>query len=139
MDTPQDDQPRFTVDTHLFRELGELLVGRDSTALVELIKNAYDADAKTVTVNGQRLSDPQHAQIKITDDGVGMNEEQFRLGFPTSCLAFKGERFAAVTIISTQVYRGERDWPSGRAQAGSKYSYLFRPSTRGRSKWNQFR
>ena len=40
---------RFTVDTHLFRELGELLVGRDSTALVELIKNAYDADAEEVT------------------------------------------------------------------------------------------
>ena len=36
---------KFTVDTHLFRELGELLVGRDSTALIELIKNAYDADA----------------------------------------------------------------------------------------------
>ena len=35
----------FAVDTHLFRELGELLVGRDSTALIELIKNAYDADA----------------------------------------------------------------------------------------------
>ena len=37
---------RFTVDTNLFRELGELLVGRSSTALVELIKNAYDADAR---------------------------------------------------------------------------------------------
>jgi len=24
---------KFTVDTHLFRELGELLVGRNSTAL----------------------------------------------------------------------------------------------------------
>ncbi len=33
----------FSVDTHVFRELGELLVGRDSTALLELIKNAYDA------------------------------------------------------------------------------------------------
>ena len=31
---------KFTVDTRLFRELGELLVGRDSTALVELVKNA---------------------------------------------------------------------------------------------------
>lgn len=35
----------FTVDTHVFRELGALLVGRDSTALIELIKNSYDADA----------------------------------------------------------------------------------------------
>ena len=73
--------PQFTVDTHLFRELGELLVGRDSTALVELIKNAYDADARTVTVDGQRLGDPQQAKITITDDGVGMTEEQFRVGF----------------------------------------------------------
>src|SRR6185503_2675591 len=77
----QPDIPRFTVDTHLFRELGELLVGRDSTALVELIKNAYDADARTVTVDGQRLGDPQQAKITITDDGVGMTEEQFRVGF----------------------------------------------------------
>lgn len=73
--------PQFTVDTHLFRELGELLVGRDSTALVELIKNAYDADARTVTVDGQHLGDPRQAKITITDDGVGMTEEQFRIGF----------------------------------------------------------
>ena len=46
----------FTVDTHLFRELGELLVGRDSTALVELIKNSYDADATEVVVYGEALS-----------------------------------------------------------------------------------
>ncbi len=45
----------FTVDTHLFRELGELLVGRDSTALVELIKNSYDADATEVLVHAERL------------------------------------------------------------------------------------
>jgi hypothetical protein len=48
-------QGKFTVDTHLFRELGELLVGRDSTALVELIKNAYDADATEIIVNGVSL------------------------------------------------------------------------------------
>ena len=41
---------KFTVDTQLFRELGELLVGRESTALVELIKNSYDADSSAVAV-----------------------------------------------------------------------------------------
>lgn len=50
---------KFTVDTHLFRELGELLVGRDSTALVELIKNAYDADATQVIVYGERLGEAE--------------------------------------------------------------------------------
>ena len=88
------DVPRFTVDTHLFRELGELLVGRDSTALVELIKNAYDADARLVTVHGERLSDPQRARITIKDNGTGMTEEVFRAGFlrVASRLKEKGSR-----------------------------------------------
>lgn len=72
---------KFTVDTHLFRELGELLVGRASTALIELIKNSYDADATLVTVFGANLSQPEIGRITITDNGVGMTPSRFRLGF----------------------------------------------------------
>jgi signal transduction histidine kinase len=72
---------KFTVDTHLFRELGELLVGRDSTALVELIKNAYDADATRVTVHGEDLDDPERGRLVISDDGNGMTPRQFEDGF----------------------------------------------------------
>ncbi|HTG43130.1 MAG TPA: ATP-binding protein, partial [Verrucomicrobiae bacterium] len=72
---------KFTVDTHLFRELGALLVGRDSTALVELIKNAYDADASVVTVHGENIDDRSNGRIIITDDGVGMTPGRFELGF----------------------------------------------------------
>lgn len=71
----------FTVDTHVFRELGELLVGRDSTALIELIKNSYDADATQVTIFAQSLNDPQEGYILVSDDGIGMTEAQFRDGF----------------------------------------------------------
>lgn len=74
-------QPKFSVDTHLFRELGQLLVGRDSTALVELIKNSYDADATTIVIDGQNLSNAGLGRITITDDGVGMSSEQFNNGF----------------------------------------------------------
>lgn len=80
---------KFTVDTHIFRELGELLVGRNSTALVELIKNAYDADATIVTVEGKNLHDPKKGVIKITDDGIGMNQERFQRGFLTIASRFK--------------------------------------------------
>ncbi|MGA2657101.1 MAG: sensor histidine kinase [Verrucomicrobiota bacterium] len=71
----------FTVDTHLFRELGEMLVGRESTALVELIKNAYDADAEEVIVHGENLDNPNLGVIKIVDDGVGMTPAHFKSGF----------------------------------------------------------
>ncbi|MFE7905103.1 sensor histidine kinase [Streptomyces albogriseolus] len=70
----------FTVDTHLFRELGELLVGRDSTALIELIKNSYDADATHVTVRGKGLLDGG-GTLTVVDDGVGMTPEIFRTAF----------------------------------------------------------
>ena len=73
--------PRFTVDTHLFRELGELLVGRDSTALIELIKNSYDADATEVIVHGENLDDPERGRIVVMDTGCGMTREQFISGF----------------------------------------------------------
>ena len=73
--------PRFTVDTHLFRELGELLVGRDSTALIELIKNSYDADATEVIVHGENLDDPERGRIVVMDTGCGMTREQFIAGF----------------------------------------------------------
>jgi signal transduction histidine kinase len=72
---------KFTVDTHIFRELGELLVGRDSTALIELIKNAYDADATEILVYGEALDDPRRGFITITDNGTGMTESEFENGF----------------------------------------------------------
>lgn len=71
----------FTVDTHLFRELGELLVGRDSTALIELIKNSYDADAVKVVVYGEGLGEEGLGVIQISDDGIGMGPAEFERGF----------------------------------------------------------
>jgi hypothetical protein len=73
----------FAVDTHLFRELGELLVGRDSTALIELIKNAYDADATRVVVYGELLSHVGRGYIRIQDNGIGMSLSEFEKGFLT--------------------------------------------------------
>jgi signal transduction histidine kinase len=82
----------------LFRELGELLVGRDSTALVELIKNAYDADASSVTVLASDLGNRERGTIVVSDDGNGMTLEQFRLGFLriASRLKSDGERLSPV-------------------------------------------
>ncbi|HEX3517948.1 MAG TPA: ATP-binding protein [Solirubrobacteraceae bacterium] len=75
------EKAAFTVDTQLFRELGELLVGRDATALLELVKNAYDADATVVIVHGQKIDSERLGSIVVSDDGTGMTLAQFREGF----------------------------------------------------------
>jgi hypothetical protein len=71
----------FSVDTKLFRELGELLVGRESTALIELVKNAYDADSTFVQIFAERLREADDGLIIIDDDGIGMNVDEFSRGF----------------------------------------------------------
>lgn len=62
---------KFTVDSALLRELGERLVGQPHIALAELIKNSYDADARTVTLTftGDELI--------VEDDGHGMSFQDF--------------------------------------------------------------
>src|SRR5205085_6795851 len=66
----------FTVEGRILRELGERLVKQPEVALVELIKNAYDADAKTCQVI---YEPPEH--IIVADDGHGMTFDEFRDGW----------------------------------------------------------
>lgn len=70
----------FTVDAGLIQRLGYELVGRAETAVSELIKNAYDADATTVSVTFIN-SDAPGGTLIISDDGVGMTESQLVNGF----------------------------------------------------------
>ena len=79
--TGRVEKAAFTVDTQVFRELGELLVGRDSTALLELVKNSYDADASFVRIDGEALFSEDEGRIVVQDDGNGMTLAQFREGF----------------------------------------------------------
>jgi signal transduction histidine kinase len=57
----------FKVDLRLLLELGERLISRDEVAVVELVKNAYDADASTVKVMMDRN------KIEVKDNGEGMD------------------------------------------------------------------
>lgn len=70
----------FTVDAGLIQRLGYELVGRAETAVSELIKNAYDADATVVDVNFID-SNVKGGTLIISDNGVGMTENQLINGF----------------------------------------------------------
>lgn len=63
----------FTVDSALLEELGERLVGKPYIALAELVKNGYDADAKSVTIE----LDLKEERIVVEDFGHGMTLEEF--------------------------------------------------------------
>lgn len=70
----------FTVDAGLIQRLGYELVGRAETAVSELIKNSYDADATVVDVDFIDTA-AQGGSLVISDNGLGMTEKQLIDGF----------------------------------------------------------
>lgn len=71
------DSVRFTVDAGHIQRLGAELVGKQDTALSELIKNAYDADATTVVLNFSNHQKPGGI-LEIRDNGSGMADDVIR-------------------------------------------------------------
>lgn len=68
---------RFDVST--FRLIGRDLITDRITALFELVKNCYDANAQLVTVKFENIAAGEDgAIISISDDGVGMSFEDIR-------------------------------------------------------------
>jgi signal transduction histidine kinase len=67
---------QFTIESRILRELGERLVKQPEVALVELIKNAYDADARVCKVHYQKGK-----CITVSDDGHGMTLAEFKSGW----------------------------------------------------------
>lgn len=57
--------------SHIINLLGDELIGSDSLAIFELVKNSYDADATRVTIYFNDLDTPNR-NIVIEDNGSGM-------------------------------------------------------------------
>ena len=74
------DNVRFFADAGLVSRLGTELVSRKETALAELVKNAYDADATRVDVLFEDASVPG-GRLEIADNGTGMARRTLVEGF----------------------------------------------------------
>ncbi len=61
----------FRAKSHILSLLGDELIGSDSLAIFELVKNSYDADAQEVKITFSRLN-TQGQSIIVEDDGDGM-------------------------------------------------------------------
>lgn len=64
---------KFKPRARLLLQLGDQLIKNESIALVELVKNSYDADANIVNIYMENVDDPDTGIIIIEDDGYGMS------------------------------------------------------------------
>lgn len=65
----------FKPRARLMLELGEQLIKNESVAILEMVKNCYDAFAKNVEVKLENLDDIEKGTIVIQDDGIGMSKD----------------------------------------------------------------
>ena len=74
------DNVRFSVDAGVIDRLGSELVARQETAVSELIKNAYDADATHVKLIFENTASVG-GRLYISDNGSGMSRDELINGF----------------------------------------------------------
>ena len=62
----------FSITPRIIAHFGEDLIKNESIALLELVKNSYDACANICTIDFN-TNNEQLESLTITDDGFGMN------------------------------------------------------------------
>jgi signal transduction histidine kinase len=67
----------FEASAHLQTLIGRELFRTEESAVIELIKNAYDSDATRVIVTIRPQSQREPGEVEIRDDGVGMGRREF--------------------------------------------------------------
>lgn len=65
----------------LMRTLGDELISSEMVALIELVKNAYDADATRVLLRFHEPLEKGQGEIEVIDDGHGMTLETVQGAF----------------------------------------------------------
>ena len=93
--------------------LGEQLIKNDRIALVELLKNCYDADAsiaKVIFLNfSDGLSATKGSTIVVVDDGEGMTETVVREHWLNPATAIKAKsKVASPTTKKNRIIQGEK-------------------------------
>lgn len=72
---PKDNiiQSPFKPRARMLLQLGDQLIKNESVALIELVKNSYDADATCVDIILSNIDNKKNGQIIIKDNGWGMD------------------------------------------------------------------
>lgn len=146
---------QWEFDVNVFKLLGSQLISDKFTAIIELVKNAYDANATEVKIDFIKTLSEKNGMIIISDNGIGMSKKDIstkwmRIGtnnkrqethskepFNRTYLGEKGiGRFAIekiadhITLESKEsdnetVHKLTVDWSDYESQKNSKQTQLF--------------
>ncbi len=99
---------QFKTKARILNQLGEQLIKTEGIALLELIKNAYDADATYCHVIMENITNLQQARIIIEDDGCGMDAEVIKKAWLEIGTSYKQDLLANETTKRTPKFHRTR-------------------------------
>lgn len=98
--------------------LGRELIADPNLAILEFVKNSYDAGANHVKVSFQIRTSP--TQLTIADNGVGMNEDEFRFNWLRPGFSQKASEYQGDAPVVSSVDKEARKLADSRTPAGEK-------------------
>lgn len=84
-----EDKLRFRPKARIIRTIGDQLISGPEAAVIELVKNAYDADANFAEIRFTPPLRTGKGRISISDDGHGMSLDDIRLKWMEPATASK--------------------------------------------------
>ncbi len=91
----------FEASAYLQTLIGRELFRSQDFALVELVKNAYDARAKRVVIDIRPPGNREPGEITVSDDGVGMSEDDFGRQFMFAGYSERPEQVSRAKRVPT--------------------------------------
>lgn len=76
---PENSKLKFQPRARIIRTIGDQLISGPEAAIIELVKNSYDADASKVEITFFPPLDAGAGRISVSDDGHGMSLDDIRL------------------------------------------------------------
>ncbi|HEL4831635.1 TPA: sensor histidine kinase [Stenotrophomonas maltophilia] len=108
---------RFRPRARIIRTIGDRLISGPEAAVIELVKNSYDADASVVKISISPQNEDNPSQIIFKDDGHGMSFDDIQNKWMEPATSDKGDRLTS---------------PGGRRLLGSKGIGRFASARLGR-------
>ncbi len=117
----QKDTSILRPRARIIKTIGEELISDDKVALLELVKNSYDADASIITIkisgrvivekdgkNETKKIIKQGAEISVYDDGCGMSLETVKITWRWSQRATISKKLVKKSTEKGRRYTGEK-------------------------------
>ena len=118
---PRTKTVRFTPVARLQRILGSELISDPNVAVIELVKNSYDAGASEVLIRLQTVGrEPDAQTMIISDNGTGMDTEIFQKSWMSPGYSEKAPEAGRAAPLPSRLEDDSVARAKSRAQTGEK-------------------